>query len=934
LEDPFRHTLILHYFEGLSVTEIASKLGAPKPTISSRLKRGRERLREMMQTRYGSSAYGMCAAAAGPFAPATLAAGSANAAATKSWMPAAGIAAAAVLIGVATIVNLRPETESIENAYGQPSLAEHSAAGASQPNNTLATQRLASNQDTEDGRNGVGVEGDSLVRIKGRCVDDVTGMAIQGALVKVYASASSDDKVALYGVANWQAPRDTTTDGNGEFVVEFEENLSQQLSISIEPHAYSPRTARWSLLYDGLAAGTTTELGEIRFQVGFQVLGTVVDQDGEPVEGLTVSLADLPLPLPMRGAPNNSRSGTSDALGNFTISAPVAPGRYPVRMSNRTGYGSYEDLFLSVGQQGLESPWLLEVEKLKTIRGQVVDQYGSPIHHVYMKADPEVHTSSKSLSSWTKEDGSFCIYRRHPAGPVRLNTRAGVTDAWSDNGLTDWGSAGIVVQLHRRPNLQVQVSEAISGDPIEEFAVQVKEGGAGGGGFSGTRLGGTHPDGLLTIDSVPETNFHVAVVPRVRGQVVSPWTFVESTASADQPIPIELESLQSYEVLLVDHAGDPVAGSTIEILDLEGTVLNEEDRTRRTRLHPENPHINIFTGALYLDEVQTDEQGYAQVFGYSDRPMAVRVTGDHSILLIPDWAPLSQGLNKLELEASGRLHISLLEGCTWERPGIHLRSVGDSIRRMGISEFPASGELEVSSLKPGTYELLWAVYSRFDDADGSGSFGGSSIFVPPLATIQIDANETVQFEIEPAPLEPAQLRGTVRLNGEAATGGSLIIRADLKRRGTEARTEQTSSFGAYQVDSNGLFNATQFASGEVRIFYVPRVSDNENQFSVEHSVAVHTDPGQLRVQDLDFSIAGIELQLVDALGSPVSGKSLRVVNSKNESISIVTDANGEYRIDAVPADGIGVFTLEQLEIGTIKPEAGQRWTEVELTLPE
>jgi hypothetical protein len=103
---------------------------------------------------------------------------------------------------------------------------------------------------------------------------------------------------------------------------------------------------------------------------------------------------------------------------------------------------------------------------------------------------------------------------------------------------------------------------------------------------------------------------------------------------------------------------------------------------------------------------------------------------------------------------------------------------------------------------------------------------------------------------------------------------------------------------------------------------------------VEHSVAVHTDPGQLRVQDLDFSIAGIELQLVDALGSPVSGKSLHVVNSKNESISIVTDANGEYRIDAVPADGIGVFTLEQLEIGTIKPEAGQRWTEVELTLPE
>jgi hypothetical protein len=120
----------------------------------------------------------------------------------------------------------------------------------------------------------------------------------------------------------------------------------------------------------------------------------------------------------------------------------------------------------------------------------------------------------------------------------------------------------------------------------------------------------------------------------------------------------------------------------------------------------------------------------------------------------------------------------------------------------------------------------------------------------------------------------------------------------------------------------------------VRVFYVPRASDNENQFSVECSAPVHTDPGQLLVQDLEFSIAGVELRLFDPFGSPVAGKSLRVFNSKHDSIAIVTDADGKYRLDAVPADGARVFTLDEVEIGTVKPEPGQRWTELELTLPE
>lgn len=423
LEDPFRHTLILHYFEGLSVTEIASKLAAPKPTISSRLKRGRERLREMMQARYGSSAYGICAAAAGPFAPATLGVGTSSAAVAKSWFPAAGIVAAAVLVGGVAFLNSGLKPNSIEPARAQATLTENSAASAGQTGSQAGPVRLASERDSKDNKHEVGSEGGDLVRIKGRCVDAISGMAIPDALVKVNFRSSDRNNEALHGNPDWQAPGDTRTDASGDFLVEFEESLSHQLSMSIEPIGYCPRTARWSLKYDGLLAGTTTDLGEIRFELGHTITGTALDQDGDPIEGLQVSLANLPLPIAVDSSPNDTRSGVSDALGNFTISVAVPPGRYPVQVSDYTGYGSYEELFLTVGEQGLDGPWTLQVEKLETITGHVIDQNGAPIHRAYISADPEVRTSSKSLTSLTNQDGFFRIRRRYPAGPVRLPGR-------------------------------------------------------------------------------------------------------------------------------------------------------------------------------------------------------------------------------------------------------------------------------------------------------------------------------------------------------------------------------------------------------------------------------------------------------------------------------------------------------------------------------
>ncbi len=55
LEEPYRTVVLLHYYEGLDVGAIARRLAVTTNTITSRLHRARERLRDDLEARYGHS---------------------------------------------------------------------------------------------------------------------------------------------------------------------------------------------------------------------------------------------------------------------------------------------------------------------------------------------------------------------------------------------------------------------------------------------------------------------------------------------------------------------------------------------------------------------------------------------------------------------------------------------------------------------------------------------------------------------------------------------------------------------------------------------------------------------------------------------------------------------------------------------------------------
>lgn len=45
----FRETILLHYYQGLGIAEIAQMLGLPEGTISSRLSRARKKLESLLK---------------------------------------------------------------------------------------------------------------------------------------------------------------------------------------------------------------------------------------------------------------------------------------------------------------------------------------------------------------------------------------------------------------------------------------------------------------------------------------------------------------------------------------------------------------------------------------------------------------------------------------------------------------------------------------------------------------------------------------------------------------------------------------------------------------------------------------------------------------------------------------------------------------------
>jgi RNA polymerase sigma-70 factor (ECF subfamily) len=200
IEEPFRSTLLLRWFDELSAAEIGRRTGVPAATVRTRLKRGMDRLRERMDARQGSRRAwvpALLALARGPEpASGVTAAGWTSGALAMGTKGKAAIAVAAVaslVLGTIAVV-------SRGTASRAPSTAESAAPESDAP-------RLAGRPEgLESASAGGAIEGDApAVRaLRGRVLDR-QGRAAPRAVVTLHREGTGHVEVAVDAEGRYEA---------------------------------------------------------------------------------------------------------------------------------------------------------------------------------------------------------------------------------------------------------------------------------------------------------------------------------------------------------------------------------------------------------------------------------------------------------------------------------------------------------------------------------------------------------------------------------------------------------------------------------------------------------------------------------------------------------------------------------------------------------
>lgn len=142
LDEPLRATVLLHYFEGLSLAEIGRREGCPSSTVRGRLRTALSRLREDLDARYGGRRADWLSA----FAPIVAdGVSSTGAAAGTASVLAVSLGALALVAGCASLALVSVEPASAE----PPTPAGNTAVAVSKDSTRTDSPRSVSSVETE-----------------------------------------------------------------------------------------------------------------------------------------------------------------------------------------------------------------------------------------------------------------------------------------------------------------------------------------------------------------------------------------------------------------------------------------------------------------------------------------------------------------------------------------------------------------------------------------------------------------------------------------------------------------------------------------------------------------------------------------------------------------------------------------------------------------
>lgn len=321
LAEPYRTTVLLRFWEGLSPAAIAKQQGVPTETVRTRLKRGLMQLRARLDDEHGGDRKAWLLPLTGIAYPSTLAASVASGIllmhTTHKLLVAGVVAAALSWMMIAPPWSAgdapSPPTTSNENAVV---VAAAGGLADSEPN-TPARQVPEARIDNTPAALPAKLE------VVGVLVDGQTGTPLANNPVTligwpinvgVIASATTDEA----GRFIVQEAGDGPAPGNGRRIVA---RVVGRSTARVHVPLASPQ--------EHAASTRRVDLGDVRVFVGTRYSGTVVRVDGTPISG-----AKLWLPVANVSYSSNGPSlmldraeqiGTTDVHGRFVLEERLVP---------------------------------------------------------------------------------------------------------------------------------------------------------------------------------------------------------------------------------------------------------------------------------------------------------------------------------------------------------------------------------------------------------------------------------------------------------------------------------------------------------------------------------------------------------------------------------------------------------------------------------
>lgn len=872
LEEPFRETVVLRYFEDLTSAEIARRLRAPESTIRWRLMRALEMLRNDLDSRHDGSRERWISALAPLALPRAPIGSSAPPpypspnvltggvlVAKSSWKMAAALLLLIVLgaIGfrIGSVLRARIGTggasldpTSGEIAGGEPARVANmeSVGGLADPRSSIALAPTPTAERVLVGR-----------------VLDSSRRAISGALVRA---------------SNWNPASRTSTEVDGCFRLAIRPAQDPKLPED-------PDWVRLEITSDGRESkalglrapeARATHLGDLILRAGGSIRGKVVDETGAALVGSKVFVEDLsPVVL-------------SRVWGGDLAAASVLPStrlQHATRTSTRTdGSFVFEGLppapvrLWALDPQSLaafsEVLWVKEGEPVEcpdlvvrrpdpasVIRGVVVGADGSPV-------DGAVINAHSQLGGYARADdeGRFTAILMSP-NPGMIDARPRnllVSDPkkrWRDASIPDVAPGGnetrVVLEDWTRLTLRVRDPE---GRPIQRCGANLTEKGSDLESYGTTE----RPGGEIAL-RVPSRMFGIiAYAPGYATRTIEGLDPRTLPASID----CTLERRPGVRGRVLAD-GSPVAGARVSMSSM---LAGDSWRIIRAVDAAPRAMLSKVLGIHPLEETRTDAEGRFYVGLIADRAGLLRV-GHEGHAPWMRWS-VSEPIEDLvvNLGAGGSLEgtVAVREGS--DPSGILVGATCGDEHVLATRTDP-SGGYRFDRLTPGAWQVRLLAREQTPEELGVTVLDWGDAPKDSSPDCEVIEGRISRFDFGRDSLDRPRLLGSLSWNGSPAVGwfARLCLGADPREQGSSA------------VSPDGTFEITVATPGRYRL--------------VLHSVPGESNP--LSVHDEIDLPPGAKTWTFDLVTGRLSGRKLTALSDGGFYLYLVRTGPGRIACAAL-----------------------------------